>query len=77
MKKLFASAVTGVAALLLVASTGAQAQTYNLTLCGASPGGLWSLLGAGIDAAVKKSYPGSTVTYQTSGGGLANVALLD
>lgn len=68
----FAAATTFVAV-----STGANAQTYNLTLCGASPGGLWSLLGAGIDAAVKKAYPGSTVTYQTSGGGLANVALLD
>lgn len=55
----------------------AAAQTYNLTLAGASPGGLWSLLGAGIDAAVKAEYPGSTVTYQTSGGGLANVALLE
>ncbi len=55
----------------------AQAKTHNLTLCGASPGGLWSLLGAGVDAAVKKSFPGSTITYQTSGGGLANVALLD
>lgn len=55
----------------------AAQQSYNLTLCGASPGGLWSLLGAGIDAAVKKVYPGSTVTYQTSGGGLANVGLLD
>jgi TRAP transporter TAXI family solute receptor len=55
----------------------ASAQTYNLTLCGASPGGLWTLLGAGIDAAVKKSFPGSTVTYQTSGGGLANVGLLN
>lgn len=54
-----------------------HAGSYNLTLCGASPGGLWSLLGAGIDAAVKASVPGSTVTYQTSGGGLANVALLD
>lgn len=54
----------------------ASAQTYNLTLCGASPGGLWTLLGAGIDAAMKKSFPGSTVTYQTSGGGLANVGLL-
>jgi TRAP transporter TAXI family solute receptor len=50
---------------------------YNLTLCGASPGGLWSLLGAGIDAAVKEAHPGSTVTYQTSGGGYANVAQLD
>lgn len=65
------------AAMFVAASTTANAQTYNLTLCGASPGGLWTLLGAGIDAAVKKSFPGSTVTYQTSGGGLANVGLLD
>ena len=65
------------AAAALAAAVPASAQTYNLTLCGASPGGLWSLLGAGIDAAVKKSFPGSTVTYQTSGGGLANVGLLD
>ncbi|RVU36727.1 TAXI family TRAP transporter solute-binding subunit [Hwanghaeella grinnelliae] len=50
---------------------------YNLTLCGASPGGLWSLLGAGVDAAVKASFPGSTVTYQTSGGGFANVMQID
>ncbi len=49
---------------------------YNLTLCGASPGGLWSLLGAGVDAAVKASHPGSTITYQTSGGGFANVGQL-
>lgn len=54
----------------------AQAQ-YNLTHCGASPGGLWSLLGAGIDGALKASMPGSTVTYQTSGGGFANVVQLD
>ena len=62
---------------LALGAGAASAQSYNLTLCGASPGGLWSLLGAGIDAAVKKSFPGSTVTYQTSGGGLANVVLLD
>lgn len=60
-----------------VCANQASAQTYNLTLCGASPGGLWTLLGAGIDAAIKKSFPGSTVTYQTSGGGLANVGLLN
>ena len=54
----------------------AAAQTYNYTLTGASPGGLWSLLGAGIDSALKEAYPGSTVTYQTSGGGFANVAVL-
>ncbi len=55
----------------------AQADELNLTLCGASPGGLWSLLGAGIDAAAKEAHPGATVTYQTSGGGYANVVQLD
>lgn len=54
-------------------SPSAIAQKYNLTMCGASPGGLWSLLGAGVDAAMKAAYPGSSVTYQTSGGGFANV----
>lgn len=72
-----AGAVIGAAAVVLAGLAPASSQTYNLTLCGASPGGLWSLLGAGVDAAVKKKFPGSTVTYQTSGGGLANVALLD
>lgn len=65
---------------LLLTGTGALAAPaqaeYNLVLCGASPGGLWSLLGAGIDAAVKEAAPGSTVTYQTSGGGFANVVQL-
>ena len=77
MNRIFTGAVFGAAALVLGGLAPAGAQTYNLTLCGASPGGLSSLLGAGVDAAVKKSFPGSTVTYQTSGGGLANVALLD
>lgn len=56
---------------------GASAQTYKMTLSGASPSGLWTVLGVGIDGAVKASFPGSSVTYQTSGGGLANIALLD
>lgn len=60
----------------LVLNAPAHAQ-YNLTLCGASPGGLWSLIGAGADAALKASHPGSTVTYQTSGGGFANVMQID
>lgn len=59
-----------------LAAAAAEAKSYTLTLCGASPGGLWSLLGAGIDSAMKDAFPGSTVTYQTSGGGFANVALL-
>ena len=45
----------------------------NLTVCGASPGGLWSLLGAGLDVTLKAAYPVSTVTYQTSSGGYANI----
>jgi TRAP transporter TAXI family solute receptor len=58
------------------ASEGAVAETYNLTLSGASPGGLWSRIGGGIDATIAKAYPGSTVSYQTSSGGLANVPLV-
>jgi len=62
----------------LVGSDAALAQgRYYLTLTGASPGGLWSLLGTGINSAVVHQFPGSAVTYQTSGGGLANVVLLD
>jgi len=69
--------IAAVLAYALMALAPAQAQTYNITLSGASPGGLWSLLGAGIDAAVREAYPGSVVTYQTSGGGLANIAIVD
>ncbi len=54
----------------------AQAQPYQLTLAGASPGGLWSTIGAGIDKALAKAYPGTTVTYQTGSGGLANAKLV-
>ncbi len=57
-------------------NTSASAQNYNLTLTGASPGGLWSRIGGGIDAAIAKAFPGSTVTYQTSSGGLANIPLV-
>ncbi len=68
-----------VVAACVALSTAAQAQgkTYQLTLAGASPGGLWSALGLGLDKAMKAAYPGSTVTYQTSGGGIANVQLLE
>jgi uncharacterized protein len=55
----------------------AAAQKYNFTIAGYSPGGLISTIGAGLDAALNAAYPGSTVTYQTSSGGLANAMLLD
>lgn len=72
---LLAVAALGVIAVPLAAQPVA-AQKYNLTLSGASPGGLWSRIGTGIDAAIAKAYPGSTVTYQTSSGGLANIPLV-
>ncbi|HZM35594.1 MAG TPA: TAXI family TRAP transporter solute-binding subunit [Burkholderiales bacterium] len=72
MKRVLAAAV----ALSALVSFPVAAQKYNLTLTGASPGGLWSALGTGLDAALAKAYPGSTVTYQTSSGGLANVPLV-
>ncbi|HEX9835907.1 MAG TPA: TAXI family TRAP transporter solute-binding subunit [Alphaproteobacteria bacterium] len=61
---------------LAFAAGPVSAQPYNLTLSGASPGGLWSSLGAGVDAAIAAAYPGSTVTYQTSSGGMANIPLV-
>ncbi|WP_163025957.1 TAXI family TRAP transporter solute-binding subunit [Chachezhania antarctica] len=69
------SAIATTTALCLGAavSTPVSAQEINESVCGASPGGLWSLVGAGLDAAVKEERPGSTITYQTSSGGLANV----
>lgn len=74
MRKL---ALTVCALAGLTLSTMAQAQTYNYTLAGASPGGLWSNIGIGMDQVMKAAYPGSTVTYQTTGGGFANALLLD
>jgi len=69
---LFAAAAAGAVAL----AGPAGAQKYNVTVGGYSPGGLVSTMGAGLDAALNAAYPGSTVTYQTSSGGLANAVLL-
>ena len=71
--------LNGLFALALGAAVagGAAAQTtVNLTLSGGNPGGLWSLLGAGIDRAAKGSDASAVVTYQATGGGFANIALL-
>jgi len=70
---LTALAVAGIG----LAAADARAQSHTVTLCGGSPGGLWSLLAAGLDSAMKAEFPGSTVTYQTSGGGYANVGLVE
>jgi len=50
---------------------------HRMTLSGASPEGLWSLLGAGINNALRADHGNSIVTYQTSGGGLANVGIVN
>lgn len=73
MRTILLAAAAGVVALAQPAS----AQTYNLTIAGYSPGGLVSTVGAGLDRALNAAYPGSTITYQTSSGGLANAMLLD
>ncbi|AVW90063.1 MULTISPECIES: TAXI family TRAP transporter solute-binding subunit [Roseobacteraceae] len=54
----------------------AVADSVNVTLSGGNPSGLWSLLGAGVDRAVKASDPDGVVTYQATGGGFANIGLL-
>ena len=49
----------GILAAAALATSPAQAQDkYNLTLAGASPGGLWSTIGAGIEKVLNKAYPG-------------------
>jgi hypothetical protein len=74
MRKLLIGALA--AAAIAAAPAGAQ-DKYSLTLAGASPGGLWSTIGAGLDKVYSKAYPGSTVTYQTGSGGLANAKLIN
>lgn len=63
---------------LALLSAPLQAQTaVNYTLAGASPGGLWTLLGTGLDRVAKKGNSSSNITYQTTGGGFANASLVD
>ena len=72
MRKLTLAALACTVAI----SAPAAAQKYNLTVAGYSPGGLVSTIGVGMDKALNKAYPGSTLTYQTSSGGLANALLV-
>jgi uncharacterized protein len=67
--------VLGAIALCVAAGT-VSAEPVNVTLSGGNPGGLWSLLGAGMDRAAKADDPASVITYQATGGGFANLGLL-
>lgn len=61
---------------MAVSGGAAHADALNLTLSGGSPGGLWSLLGAGMDRAAKVDDADAVITYQATGGGFANIGLL-
>ena len=74
MKKQIKAAVAALS--ISVIGTGVMADSVNVTLSGGSPSGLWSLLGAGIDRAVKVDDASGVVTYQATGGGFANIGLL-
>ena len=76
-RPLIVSAVLGVAIVGSVALSHQAQAAQNYVLCGGSPGGLWSLLGAGMDKVVKAVDPAATVTYQTSSGGFANIVQLE
>lgn len=65
-----------IAACIGLSVGAAHAEPLNLTLSGGNPGGLWSLLGAGMDKAAKASDGDSVITYQATGGGFANIGLL-
>ena len=71
--KLFKSLYFLIFLNLIFVSNNSFASRQNIILCGGSPGGLWSLLGAGLNSAVQKVDPTSVVTYQTSSGGFANI----
>lgn len=66
----------GLAVGMMLSAAMGQAQSVDLTLSGGNPGGLWSLLGAGLDRAVKADDDSSVITYQATGGGFANIGLL-
>ncbi len=66
----------GLAVGMMLSAAAGHAQSVDLTLSGGNPGGLWSLLGAGMDRAVKEDNGDSVITYQATGGGFANIGLL-
>nr|WP_286190135.1 TAXI family TRAP transporter solute-binding subunit [Labrenzia sp. R4_2] len=74
VKKSFKAVIAAIGMCAIAGS--AVAESVTVTLSGGNPSGLWSLLGAGIDRAVKADDPSGVVTYQATGGGFANIALL-
>ena len=60
--KIFLFSLIAAGAFVAASAVPAQAQKYNLTLSGASPGGLWSRIGGGIDAAIAKAVEGNRLS---------------
>lgn len=71
------TAIVAVAITLAFVQPVQAGPKYNFTVAGGSARGLLTTLNSGVDAAVAAQFPGSTITYQTSGGGFANIALVD
>ncbi len=67
----------GLALAATAASPAAAQDSFNLTALGSAPTGILATANAGVAAAVQAAYPGSTITYQTSGSGIANIAAID
>jgi len=63
-------------ALLVLSGTIAAAKPpYRLTYSGGASGGIYTLVGAGLNEAIRTAYPGSVVTNQAgAGGGIGNIA---
>ena len=74
MKRIIVSAIT---TLFIFGGSASAEPNYNLTLAGLGPTGLLATVHSGVDAAVSAAFPGSTITYQTSGGGFANAVLVN
>jgi TRAP transporter TAXI family solute receptor len=73
----FRRAVSAAALALAFAGGAAAQESFNLTALGSAPTGILATANAGVAAAVQAAYPGSTITYQTSGSGIANIAAID
>ena len=65
------------AVFALFAFSAEAQQPFNLTALGSAGTGILASLNSGVAAAVQAGYAGSTVTYQTGGGGIANIAAID
>jgi TRAP transporter TAXI family solute receptor len=75
--KIFSIIATSiVVAIIGIQPAGAASKKYNFTLAGASPGGFWALIHAATNKAFTAEFPKSVLTYRTTGGGFANIALV-